>query len=318
MNKKTDTEIKVLTALKNAKDYISGASLAKELNVTRTAVWKAVKKLKTEGYDIYSKTNLGYKLIKADTNLSSTKIKNLLENKNINVVVLDEVDSTNDYAKKFLNEDFSVIIAKHQTKGRGRLNRTFYSPNNVGLYMSLVVKPKAEIIDSVNITTFCGVVVQRAIEKLTGLDAKIKWVNDIFVNGKKVSGILTEASCDFELNKLNYAIVGIGVNLYDIKFPFEINDIATNLQKESGIKVDINEFTASIVNAFSELDYQLKNKEYMNIYREKSLVLGKTVKIVGAETFEGKAVEITDLGALKVLVNGEIKTVNAGDCSLKL
>ena len=147
--------------------------------------------------------------------------KNLI-NKNILLEILEETTSTNDYIKKSSNLDSAVVIAKKQTLGRGRLNRTFYSPENKGIYLSILVKPQLETKNSVKITTFTAVAVANAIEKVSGLKTQIKWVNDIFINGKKVCGILAEASQNFKESKLDYAVIGIGINLYGKDFPMKL------------------------------------------------------------------------------------------------
>ena len=193
---------------------ISGENIAKSLSISRAAVWKAINALRKDGYSISAVTNKGY-WMNGDY-ISKSDIEAHLNDKNsFSITVLKEVDSTNTYLKNAAEKgekDGSVIIAETQTAGRGRIGRNFYSDKG-GLYMSILIRPDMPTERSLFITTGTAVAVSKAIEKTSGKSVGIKWVNDIFIGGKKVCGILTEGTSNFETGQLQYAVVGIGINV---------------------------------------------------------------------------------------------------------
>ena len=242
--------------------------------------------------------------------------KNLID-KNIHLEILEETTSTNDYIKNYANLDNAVVIAKKQTLGRGRLNRKFYSPENKGVYLSMLVKPRLETTKSVKITTFTAVAVANAIEKVSGLKTDIKWVNDIFINGKKVCGILAEASQDFKSGYLNYAVIGIGINLYGCDFPSEISNIATSIEKESGKKIDANLLVSEIINSLLAI-YTDINKDYLSDYKKKCFILNKEITVdTGKENYLAKAIDILDNGALLIEKDNKTFELDFGDVSIR-
>ena len=251
--------------------------------------------------------------------INEKTIKDNLINKNIDIVIKETTNSTNDDVKSYVGSSkLAVVIAENQIKGRGRNNRSFYSPSGKGVYMSILLTPNLPITDGVKITTFIAVAVANAIEKLSGLKVGIKWVNDLFINGKKVCGILTESGVDFKTKKLSYAVCGIGINCYGLDFPSEISSIATSLEKE-GKKIDRNLLIAEILNNLSCIESEILSGNYLAEYKNRSIILNKQVTVVsGQETFTAIAVDITDSGALIVNKNGELVTVNSGDVSIRL
>ena len=260
----------ILSELEN-NEYISGEELAEKLFVSRNSVWKAVNKLRNEGYEIEAVTNKGY-CLKGDINkISAGSIKKNLE-RPLEFYILDEVDSTNNYARELALKGKSdlVVISETQNGGKGRLGRKFYSPKGAGLYMSLLCRPKMNVELAPLITSYTAVAVALAIDKLSGKETQTKWVNDIFMNGKKICGILTEAGFDFEGGTIDYAIIGIGVNALGLEFPDEIKDIASSVEKESGIKISRNELAAEILNNLKDMEEEIKTKKYLEIYRKKS------------------------------------------------
>lgn len=243
--------------------------------------------------------------------------KNLID-KNIRLEILEETTSTNDYIKKFSNLDNAVVIAKKQTLGRGRLNRAFYSPENKGIYLSILLKPQLETKDSVKITTFTAVAVANAIEKVSGLKTQIKWVNDIFINSKKVCGILAEASQNFKEGKLNYAVIGIGINLYGKDFPSDIKNIATSIELESGKKIDANLLVVEIINSLYKINDEI-NGDYLTKYKEKCFILNREITVdTGKEKYLATALDVLDNGALLVEKEGNTFELDFGDVSVRI
>ncbi|MCD8037308.1 MAG: biotin--[acetyl-CoA-carboxylase] ligase [Clostridiales bacterium] len=304
-----------------ANGFVSGEYIAEKYFVSRNGVWKAVKKLRDEGYDIEAVTNKGYRLVSELNKISEGAIRSGL-NSDWSFVILDEAVSTNNYAKELAvsgKKENTAVIAETQSGGRGRLGRVFYSPKGDGLYMSLLVRPTMPVADATFITSYTAVAVAKAIEKLCGHEVNIKWVNDIYMNGKKVCGILTEAGFDFEGGTLDYAVIGIGINVLGGEFPDELKTIATSIEKESGEKVSRNALAAEIMNNLSNIAEGITSKEYLKIYRQKSNVIGKRVHVTyGNETFDAEAVDIDDNAGLVVKTKDELRTLNSGEVSIKL
>lgn len=221
---------KVLKILEENKGKnISGEEIAKKLNISRTSIWKAINALRSEGYTINAVTNKGYSLATNTDFISKEGISLYLNNEysNIDIYTYKLVSSTNDVAKTLaLNgaKHGTVIISEEQSAGKGRLGRVFYSPANTGIYMSIILRPNLTAMDSVLITTSASVAICNAIQKVTGIECQIKWINDIYLNNKKVGGILTEASTNFESGTIDYLILGIGLNFNKPKesFPKEL------------------------------------------------------------------------------------------------
>ena len=238
-----------------------------------------------------------------------------------NIILLDTVDSTNNVAKQLAQQgcaDKTLVIAEKQTQGRGRMGRSFISNEENGIYMSLVLRPDMCISDSVYITVMTSVAVCEAVEELCPVECGIKWVNDIYIGNKKVCGILTEAA---QLtSKLDYAIVGIGINVTEPEGGFneEIKDIATSLYEKNapvGIK---NRLIAKILERFFHYYSNIKDKSFMNKYREKSNLIGKSVDIYrGNEIITGICVDIDENANLVIEKNGEYLTFNSGDARVK-
>ncbi|MDE5946920.1 MAG: biotin--[acetyl-CoA-carboxylase] ligase, partial [Oscillospiraceae bacterium] len=244
----------VLERLLESEEYISGQELAESLNVSRNAVWKAVKSLENSGYLIDAVNNKGYKLTNKYSILSENVIKNHLKTSSYgkNIVILNEVDSTNNYAKNLaLNnaEDGTVVISDYQFAGKGRMGRMFFSPKGTGLYVSVITRPDISILSAQLITSCTAVAVAKTLENLCGQDIKIKWVNDLFLNERKICGILTEASMRFEEKKLDYAVIGIGINIRTSEsLPDELKPVITSIEEETGIIIDRNILCSELLN----------------------------------------------------------------------
>lgn len=307
----------------NKGKILSGEVLAEEMNCTRAAVWKAVKGLREEGYTIEAGPNKGYMLSTESNLLSAEAIRLHLKNTSSKVMVYKEVDSTNREARKAAMEreagEGSVVVSQQQNAGRGRRGRSFYSPENAGLYMSVILEPKGKLKDSLFLTTSAATAVYRAVKKVCGVSLEIKWVNDLFFNGKKVCGILTEAVTDFESGDIEFAVAGIGLNLYweKGKLPKELEDIAGAVCscKEEAEKIDRNLLVAEIVNCLLE---EVKEQKISQIYVRHNMVPGKKIRILDGEDIrEAEALGICDDGKLLVREkNGEETALSYGEVSI--
>ena len=339
----------VLEALSEAKKSqtaisISGEELAKKCQVSRAAIWKAVDSLRKEGFIIQGTTNGGYLL--EDNNdvvspaLFYTYIKNNYPKEsdlhkdfhNIQVECFKEIDSTNLYAKKLLAAsprlDKRVIIAEHQTAGRGRMGRTFYSPAKTGIYLSVIYSPANPITNPAKITAFSAVAVCRAIKKLYGIETKIKWINDIFYNDKKICGILTEGFTNFETSLIESAIIGIGINIEENKeaFPEEVKKIAGAIFSASTDTLNTHVTRCELAAEVSVQLFKILEEapeEVFKEYKELSFLLGKTLTVypvIGDEksSYKAKAVDIDENASLIVeLSDGSKKSLFSGEVSLK-
>ena len=237
----------IISILKqNQNKLITGSYIAKELNITRSYVNKVIQSLIDDGYDIENISRSGY-IYKSNIKILD---KEYIENKiSMKVEIFDEIDSTNNYLKKLAKDKFQnniLVIANYQTNGRGRLGRTFISDKSNGIYMSLLVRPNISINDAKKITCLTAVSINNAINELTGLNSKIKWVNDIYINNKKVCGILTEAQTSIEEGIIDYVVIGIGINVYKREFDESIKNIATSLEDEGAI-ISRNELIIQII-----------------------------------------------------------------------
>lgn len=271
--------------------FISGEKIANDLNVSRTAIWKAIKSLKNDGYNIHSVSNKGYALSKETDILSSKVIKNnmLKYADKFNFIIHKTVASTNIIARELaINgaESGTVVIAEEQTSGYGRNGKSFFSPYGTGIYMSIILNLKKEkkIFNSSFITTAAAMAVSKSIEEISNENTQIKWVNDVFINGKKVCGILTEGAFSFEDGKLDYAVIGIGVNVNFPKdgFPKELNNIAASINSKnnanSNTKSDIrNILVAKILENL--YDYYFNDVNFYEEYKKRSFLIGKKVSI---------------------------------------
>ncbi len=298
---------RVLAVLEENKGKsVSGSEIAKSVGMTRSAVWKAVKALRSEGYSIYAVTNRGYCLSEENDFLSEQSIVPNLRTKALGrkLDVFKTVDSTNNFAKSLAQlgaEHGTTVISETQTEGKGRMGRSFYAPMGVGIYMSIVLRPELSVEHSLLITSCAAVAVAEAIEKVSGLDCKIKWVNDIYSGNKKLCGILTEASVNVEQGGLEYAIVGIGVNVQNITFPKNISDIATSVRLETGETVSRSVLAAEILNCFEERLENIKDKSFLDEYRRRSNLIGKKIEVTNNDVTEKfECLGVDELGRLLV------------------
>jgi len=295
---------KIIEILEKNRDCsISGQELADKLSVSRTAVWKTIQSLEKDGYIIDASTNKGYKLNENSDIISYEGIKIFLSEKykKFTVQIYKILDSTNTYAKKIIIDGAkhgTIIIANEQKAGRGRFGRTFFSPADTGIYLSIILKPQKKISDTSLITIAAAVAVCDTIKKTTCSEPKIKWVNDIFLNGKKICGILTEAVSDFESGIVESAVTGIGINIKtaEERFPEDLKRTASSLFPEN---ISRNQIIAELINNFFELYENLSDKNLIERYKEYSLVLGKEITYFKDDkTQTGTAVDINENGNL--------------------
>ena len=317
----------VLKELENNKgDYISGGQLADNLGVSRNSVWKAIKALEKSGYEINAIPNKGYCLAEKNDILSSYSIKQHLKNPHLDISVFSSVTSTNTILKEMAEQgakEGTVIIAEEQTAGRGRTGKQFYSPKGTGIYISILLRPDIPAEESLFLTTSAAVATARAIEDVSDKRALIKWVNDIYLEDKKTCGILTEGAFNVETGKLDYAIVGIGINVCipDGGFPDNIKDIATAIfdkQTDSINKRSI--LIANLLDYFMEYYKDFKSKSYEKEYIERSMIIGKTITVIeGSKTSVAKAIDIDKNCRLKVqFEDGTTKWLSSGEVSTKI
>lgn len=282
------TKDKVLGIFEAAKGtYFSGEELAQKLQVSRTAVWKAVKLLRDEGYCIDAVTNKGYSLSENTDILSAQGVRQYLPPacREREIQVLPTVTGTNAYVKERAAEghtDGYTVLANEQTAGRGRAGRTFFSPAGTGLYMSLLLTPQhCPARRAVRVTTMAAVAMCEAIREVTGEPAQIKWVNDIFLHGKKVCGILTEASLDMESGRVEYAVLGVGLNVYPPEqgFPEELSSVAGYIADTP--REDLkNRLAAAFIRRFTAYYTAADGAAYMEKYRQYCFVIGRPVTVI--------------------------------------
>lgn len=308
---------------------VSGREIGEQLGISRAAVWKAVEKLREEGCLIRAVTNKGYILDEGTDILSADAVRENLPEKyrDIPIKIFSSVDSTNNAAKAAVfggltaehPERGMIIAANEQTAGRGRYGKSFYSPAHSGLYMSVILLPRTPAADCTLITAAAACAVTDAIKGLCGIETGIKWVNDIYLGGKKVAGILTEAMSDFESGTAEAIIVGIGINISTEQFPSEVN-AACSLKAA----VSRNALCADIAaRLFDSLSRGINDADMLKKYRERSVILGRHVEFIRrggtapADKQQGTAAEIDDKGRLVIVTGGKRETsFAAGDISV--
>ncbi|MCB5953616.1 biotin--[acetyl-CoA-carboxylase] ligase [Enterococcus sp. CWB-B31] len=319
------TRSNVLTLLmEKAPNFISGEEMAQQLSVSRTAIWKAVNELKKEGHLINSGTNKGYQYQPSDI-LSAEGIQLHLapDLPKLSIKILEGSASTMDDAKlsAILGEPANtLIVADTQEAPKGRFGRPFFAKKGGGIYMSILLRPNQVFEEMAQYTTIMAVAIAEAIEELTDQITEIKWVNDLYINGKKVCGILSEAISDVESGQITTIIIGMGINfsIRQEEFPEEIQQKATSLFSSSLPTITRNELISAIWNHFYTILNE-DNLEYMERYRKKSFVLGKEVTFVqNNQEYQGYAATINNRGELIVqLHDGSEKILSSGEISLK-
>ncbi len=310
---------KILTLLRKKQEYVSGEEISQNLGISRQALWKYITQLRESGYDILAAPHLGYQLISCPDRLFPSEINQGLNTKIIGkkIYYFDTISSTMDYAMQLGMKNVSegtVVLSETQSKGRGRLGRSWISPKYKGIYLSLVLRPKIAPSDAPLLTLLTAVSLCEAIRDYTNVFAQIKWPNDILCNDKKVSGILTELSAEMDL--VHFVVIGFGINVNSEK-KFLV-DSATSLFEESSKKISRIKLLQEVLRKI-EQNYFLFQKEgseiILNKWRELSLTLGKRVKVdYHKGVFEGLALDIDADGGLLVRKDsGLVEKVLAAD-----
>ena len=322
------TKEKLLALLEDSKGtFFSGEEIARTLQVSRAAVWKAVNALREDGYTIDAATNKGYRLSPDSDILSPQGIRRFLkpEYRDLDLTVLPTAPSTNALVREKANQgrpEGCVIVACEQTAGRGRYGRQFFSPVDSGVYLSLLLRPTAYSPQQATcLTAAAAAAMCQAIEAVTGQQPGIKWVNDIFLHGKKVCGILTEAAVGLETGTLNYMVLGAGVNLYPPAegFPEEIQSIAGSVLEHSCPEAK-NRLVGEFLNRFGDFYAHPECRAYLEDYRARSLAIGRNVTVLSA----GKAVSAYAYGIdddFRLLVryeNGDTEALSYGEIRIQL
>lgn len=304
---------------------LSGAELAEKFDVSRNAVWKAVNALRDEGHDVESVGKKGYRLNYGSDLISEEGISVFLSGRAaemydkdiLDIHILGKTSSTNDEAKKIcaLCPDInSVCIAEQQTAGRGRFGRSFYSPAYTGLYLSAVTHPDKSLENSLIYTAAAAVAAIRAIENITSVKPKIKWINDLYIPDqdgeyRKIGGILTEAVSDFETGKVQSLISGVGINVTTEKFPEELSEKACSL----GRCIRRNRLAAELISQLYEL-YSCAPSEFMQEYRDNCFLIGREIVFFdGKCEYVGKVIEIGDSCELILQTSDGVRSFRHGE-----
>ena len=309
-------------------EFISGEELAAWLGVTRSAIWKGIRQLRAEGYDIRSKTNNGYALLGNPDLLTPKKISDCtsMAYPAERISVFPSVKSTNSLLRQQAMEgapEGTVVVAEEQTGGRGRMGRSFLSPLG-GLYMSILIRPQLEAGRILFLTMIAALSVIDAVQRLYGVTLSIKWVNDILFHGRKLSGILTEASMDGESGGLEFAAVGIGINFRGRdQFPTEIASTAAVLEEVTQLPLSRSKLCGAILDEFWDRYHAFsatgETKELLSRYRSHLCMLGQRIRVLSPQgEYHAVAKDIADNGALLVQrEDGSITSVQSGEISIR-
>lgn len=320
----------VLAKLQNNKgQYLSGEKLSDQLGVSRAAVWKAIRGLREEGYPIEAMTNRGYLLPDSPEVITEEEIRRYLpvRYRDNGLYLFDVLDSTNNKARQLAAEGGQVhgstVIALQQTGGKGRLGRSFFSPKE-GIYFSIIIRPDFDLRRSVLVTVAAAAAVAEAIESVSGQQARIKWVNDVYVGGKKVCGILTEGITDFESGQIDHLVIGIGINTTTKGFPKELQDIAGAVEGEYSRPA----LVAGVITRVLDYLGNIEAREFLQSYRRKSMLIGEDVMVFRGvyrrnpeEEMDGRPARVTGIdedGGLKVIyTDGTRETLVTGEVTIR-
>ncbi len=296
--------------------WVSGEEMASRMGISRAAVWKQIKSLRAKGFEIESSTKRGYRLVSKPDLLDPDLLCSGLTTRSLGreLYCHRDVDSTNEVARSIAAQckDGTVILAETQTAGRGRLSRPWNSPKG-GIWMSLILKPEIPLAQAYRINMAVSVALARAIHGLYGLKAGIKWPNDLLINERKLCGILMEISA--EVDRLDYALIGIGINANVDVLDFPEDWRATSLSKELGHNISRTELVQRILQEIEEAYDKMGSEEIYEEWRDRSATLGRHVRIASASgDLEGVVVALLRDGALCLKTDRGTKRILAGDC----
>jgi BirA family transcriptional regulator, biotin operon repressor / biotin---[acetyl-CoA-carboxylase] ligase len=322
------TDTKILSALRESPDGVSGAELAEQLRISRAAIWSRIEELRQVGFDISASPHVGYRIVsEPDALLADDLIARLGKTKIVgrDIQVFEQTTSTNDVIEKLARDgvkEGAVVFAELQTRGRGRLGRKWISPARKGLWFSILLRPDLRPQETTQLTVASATALSRAIESETNLQPEIKWPNDILIRGKKVAGILTELNA--ELDKVRYVILGIGIdaNQNANEFTAELKKTATSLKIETGETVSRAELAATILRELDE-DYSRicagKFSAIADEWESNCVTIGKNVAVqTGGRKIRGRAESLDDDGALLLRTeHGHLERITGGDVTLE-
>ncbi|WP_339202860.1 biotin--[acetyl-CoA-carboxylase] ligase [Paenibacillus sp. FSL K6-3182] len=300
-------------------EYVSGENISQELGVSRTAIWKHIRKLEAAGYQFEASRRLGYRLLSIPDMLSVVKLENQLQG-NIfgqHIHYFETVESTQNLARAAAEEgalEGTLFVAEQQVKGRGRMGRGWISPRGKGIWMSMVLRPSVPIHFAPQLTLLTAVALCRSLKRLTGLPIGIKWPNDLLIEGKKISGILLESAAEDE--RLRYVIAGIGisVNLEEADYPAELLEKATSLRISGQQKWSREEVIADFLKEWEQLYFLYQEQGFspiVTLWEALSVSLGKTVRLTTPQgELVGIPIGLEESGAIRIqLEDGSIKPV---------
>ncbi len=310
---------------KNHHTFLSTKELAERIGVHPYVVYQAIKELRRWDFKILSEKGKGYRLMESPDLLLSSEIKKNLKSEVLGKEILSyrTLGSTNQLAFRLAENGASegtLIVADKQTRGRGRMGRSWYSPPKLGLWISLILRPDIPPFKAPGLSICAGLALAQTINDLTGLDAKIKWPNDCLLNGRKVGGILLELSA--ELDRINFVIAGIGVNVNHrpSDFPKRLSAIATSIRMEWGKEVSRINLLTSFLERFENLYLYFKKKgltSQRQLIRKFSSLLNRKVTVkLGKEKIEGKAEDIDEYGSLVIKTTRGRRVVTAGEVTV--
>ena len=310
--------------------FLSGEQLSERLGLSRTAIWKAVRGLRQEGYEIEARTGMGYRLVSAPDVLTEAEIRSFFsESKETgrNLLCFDTIDSTNTFARRIAMEGAAggtAVIADSQTAGRGRMGRSFQSPKGKGIYLSVLFRPHLPPERMMSVTALAGLAVCDAVERVCGVRPGLKWPNDPVLGNRKLCGVLTEMALEGETGQVQHLVVGVGINVHHTPADFqdEVADIATSLRMELGKPVSRPRLTAALLEELDRMYRALLTgdlTEQLAAYRRDCVNLGKTVQLIGADGRETvTAVDVDETFGLVVrTAKGTEKTVRSGEVSVR-
>ncbi len=277
----------ILQLLQQADAPLSGQTISRALGISRAAVWKCVEQLRREGYAIEAATNRGYRLCAEPDRLDAASVARELDGHAWaqHVVVLDSVDSTNNYAKRLAASGApagTAVIAGTQTAGRGRRGRSFFSPAGEGLYLSVILRPAARPEQIMHLTAMAAVAAARAVACVCTQRPQIKWTNDLVFGTRKLAGILTELSLVAESREVEYVVIGIGINCAQRAFPPELAEIATSICAQTGRTPARSALAAALLRELSRMDDALltRRDEWLREFAENCVTLGREVQVI--------------------------------------
>lgn len=317
---------RILKELKGVGDYISGQELCEKLNVSRTAVWKHIKALKEEGYEIDSVTKRGYRLVTCPDLITQEAVSSNLNSQWLgkDLRFYDTIDSTNLEVRRLAEagaEHGLTVIAEEQVSGKGRRGRSWLGKAGTGIWMSFLLKPEIALENSSMLTLITALAVAKAINEVTNVSCGIKWPNDLIVNGKKVCGILTELSA--QMDELNYIVVGLGINVNMEEFPDDLKDKATSLQIETGKRIYRAPLAAKVLEYFEKYYEQFIQTEDLSTFKDEYnhllVHMNQKIRVIrGSKETIYTSHGINERGELLAeTASGKIESILSGEVSVR-